>query len=55
MLTGDNWEEVYINEVMPAKIELDMPYAENPTVWRDIALIFRTFGAIFSKHEEQTA
>lgn len=42
MLIGDDWEKHYIEIVMPAKLVLDVEYAQNSTFWRDLALILVT-------------
>lgn len=42
MLSGDDWERVYIEQVLPAKLAIDLDYAQRASVWRDIALILRT-------------
>jgi lipopolysaccharide/colanic/teichoic acid biosynthesis glycosyltransferase len=46
MLTGDHWEQYYIDTVMPAKLAIDLEYARNASVIRDIQVIWRTFKAI---------
>ncbi|MEP7286088.1 MAG: sugar transferase [Chloroflexota bacterium] len=47
MLSGDDWEKQYINEVMPAKLAIDMEYARHPSLWGDIVIMFHTFLALF--------
>lgn len=47
MLTGADWETMYINEIMPAKLAVDLEYAKNPSLIKDIVLIFQTFLALF--------
>lgn len=42
MLAGDDWERVYVEQVLPAKLAIDLDYAQRAKLWRDIALIFRT-------------
>ncbi len=46
LLTGDNWEMLYRNQVMPQKIDIDLQYLRRRSLWADIGLIFRTFIAI---------
>ena len=41
-------EEVYITEVIPRKIELNLKYAETATLWQDFKLILRTVFALFN-------
>mgnify|MGYP006272105477 CR=1 FL=1 len=47
LLTDDDWEQMYIEEVMPAKLAIDLQYVENPTLARDIVIIFKTLRALF--------
>lgn len=43
---SDNPEQTYIDEVMPAKLTLNMEYIQNQSLWEDVKLIFQTFAAI---------
>ncbi|MEO8395533.1 MAG: sugar transferase [Chloroflexota bacterium] len=49
LLVGDSQrrEQVYIQEVMPAKLKIDLEYARNPSLAGDIVIIFRTLLALF--------
>jgi lipopolysaccharide/colanic/teichoic acid biosynthesis glycosyltransferase len=49
MLTGENWESLYIEEIMPAKLAIDLEYVEKASLWQDIKLIFQTFYSIVWK------
>lgn len=40
---SDNPRETYINEILPAKIELNRRYIDNPTLGQDIKIIWMTF------------
>jgi lipopolysaccharide/colanic/teichoic acid biosynthesis glycosyltransferase len=42
-----NWEEVYIETIMPQKLALDLEYIENRTFLSDLGLIVQTFLALF--------
>lgn len=42
-------ERTYIEEVMPAKLELNLKYIENQSVREDLRLIFKTLAKIVSK------
>ena len=42
-------ENSYINEVMPAKLKLNLKYIEEQSFLTDLAIIFKTIGAIFRK------
>jgi lipopolysaccharide/colanic/teichoic acid biosynthesis glycosyltransferase len=38
-----NPQKTYIEEIMPAKLKLNEKYLENPTVFHDLKIIFKTF------------
>lgn len=42
LLSGEAWEQLYIDEVMPAKLTIDLDYSRRATLFTDIWLIFRT-------------
>lgn len=46
LLTGADWEQHYINSVMPAKLTIDLKYACNPSLWRDLRIIGNTMRTI---------
>ncbi len=46
MLTGDDWEQTYIQKVMPEKIAIDLQYCRSANVITDIQLILKTLLAI---------
>ncbi|HMS64801.1 MAG TPA: sugar transferase [Ignavibacteria bacterium] len=39
-------ENYYINEIMPDKIRLNLEYLKNRSFFKDLKIIFQTFGAI---------
>jgi lipopolysaccharide/colanic/teichoic acid biosynthesis glycosyltransferase len=39
-------EKTYIEEIMPDKINLNLEYAKNATVWSDFGVILKTIGRI---------
>jgi lipopolysaccharide/colanic/teichoic acid biosynthesis glycosyltransferase len=41
-LAGDDWEQTYIDEIMPAKLAIDLEYSQRATLLTDIWLILRT-------------
>ena len=45
---SDNPEKTYIDEVMPAKLKLNLKYINEAGFATDIKIIFRTFGKIVS-------
>lgn len=44
---ADDPERVYIQEVMPAKLKLNLKYIEERNFWLDIQLVFKTLFKIF--------
>jgi lipopolysaccharide/colanic/teichoic acid biosynthesis glycosyltransferase len=46
LLAGEDWEVVYREQVLPAKLALDLAYLERRTLWSDLALILRTVAAM---------
>jgi len=46
---AENPRETYINEIMPAKIELNKKYITNPTLGTDISIMWKTFLKIVSR------
>ena len=42
-------QKTYIEEIMPAKLKLNKKYLENPTVFHDLKIIFKTFAKILTK------
>jgi lipopolysaccharide/colanic/teichoic acid biosynthesis glycosyltransferase len=47
ILVGDDWETTYINEVMPAKLNYDLAYAQDANVFKDIVILGQTARALF--------
>ena len=52
LLHGADWESRYLNEIMPAKLALELDYLRRRTLWTDVGLILRTFGVLF-KHKDK--
>ena len=40
---SENPHKTYIEEIMPAKIELNRKYLQNPTILNDLKIMFKTF------------
>ncbi len=41
--SSPNPEQMYIDEILPRKLALQLDYVENRTLWRDVKIIFKTF------------
>lgn len=42
LLTGPNWEKLYLQQVMPAKLAVDLEYMAQRSLYTDLQLILRT-------------
>jgi lipopolysaccharide/colanic/teichoic acid biosynthesis glycosyltransferase len=40
-------ESFYVKALLPQKIELELEYARNASVFSDVAIVFRTAAAVF--------
>jgi len=49
LLTGDDWERVYVEQVLPDKLALDLRYVETASLGSDLGIIVRTVGALFRR------
>jgi lipopolysaccharide/colanic/teichoic acid biosynthesis glycosyltransferase len=45
-LTGDDWNERYVSEIMPKKLAADAEYLTGRTLWSDLAIIFQTIASL---------
>ncbi len=48
-LTGENWEDRYIREVMPAKLVLDGEYLQRRTPWSDVRVVLGTLMSLMDR------
>jgi len=46
-LSGADWETAYVQQIMPAKLALDLEYVQNASLLRDVGLIVRTVAAMW--------
>lgn len=42
LLSGENWETIYTQQLLPHKLALDIAYLKSRTVWTDMELIWKT-------------
>lgn len=47
LLSGDDWHERYVNEIMRDKLRDDLSYIDSRTFLGDLRLIARTFASLF--------
>lgn len=46
LLTGEDWEDLYVRRILPAKLAIDLDYFHRRTVWSDLGVILATiFGS----------
>jgi lipopolysaccharide/colanic/teichoic acid biosynthesis glycosyltransferase len=48
-LVGEDWEEHYVNEVLPAKLAADAEYLRARTVWSDVRVILQTVTSLMGR------
>ena len=46
LLQGEDWERVYREEVLPAKLRLELDYLENRSLGQDLRIIAQTVLAL---------
>lgn len=51
--SGGNPEQIYIEKILPPKMELNLQYVRNIGLWNDIKILFQTFGAVFLRKESE--
>jgi len=42
LIPSDQWEKVYLNEILPKKLKMDGDYMHSATFWSDIMIILKT-------------
>lgn len=55
LLSGPDAERSYREEVLPAKLRLDIEYLDRRTIWLDVKILARTVGAIFGRDRGRSA
>lgn len=46
-LHGADWERIYLEEVMPRKLAIDLEYLQQRTFWSDVGLVVQTIFEMF--------
>lgn len=52
LLTGEDWENRYLHEVMPLKLAIDCEYARRRSILSDLRVIFATFAALWRRGDD---
>jgi lipopolysaccharide/colanic/teichoic acid biosynthesis glycosyltransferase len=47
LLKGDDWEAVYREQLVPAKVALELEYAGRRSLWSDLGVMIRTASGLF--------
>jgi lipopolysaccharide/colanic/teichoic acid biosynthesis glycosyltransferase len=47
LLSGNDWETRYIQQIMPDKLAIDLQYMERATLLSDLGVLWQTFLALF--------
>jgi lipopolysaccharide/colanic/teichoic acid biosynthesis glycosyltransferase len=55
MLTGPNWEETYRNEILPAKLRIELNYLSHRTLLQDVLILAQTVFVLFGKSRPHDA
>jgi lipopolysaccharide/colanic/teichoic acid biosynthesis glycosyltransferase len=42
LIPPERWEKVYLNDILPRKLETDLRYMEGATIWSDLKVIMKT-------------
>jgi lipopolysaccharide/colanic/teichoic acid biosynthesis glycosyltransferase len=53
LLQGADWERIYIQQVMPHKLEMERQYLARRTLWSDVKVLAHTLGALFEGMGEE--
>jgi len=48
ILSGDDWELLYVKYLMPEKVAIDLEYARSPSLLQDFKIILSTIKAVVS-------
>jgi lipopolysaccharide/colanic/teichoic acid biosynthesis glycosyltransferase len=46
LLTGDDWERLYIEQIMPHKLAIEIEYLQHSGPWSDMQILLRTLWAL---------
>ncbi len=49
MLTGPDWEDTYVTEILPAKLQIELDYLSVRTLSTDVRILAQTASALFTR------
>jgi len=50
LLQGEDWERTYLEQVLPAKLAIELEYMQRRTLWSDLTVLVRTALALCRRH-----
>jgi len=54
LLQSADWERIYVERILPAKLKLSLKYARQRTFFSDIAIVMRTLGALWMNNSRDS-
>jgi lipopolysaccharide/colanic/teichoic acid biosynthesis glycosyltransferase len=55
LLNGQDWETQYVQQIMPAKLEIDLNYVKNANLGQDVRIIWKTFQTMWQPEQTKAS
>jgi lipopolysaccharide/colanic/teichoic acid biosynthesis glycosyltransferase len=52
LLRGEGWRRVYREQVLPAKLQIELDYLEGASLWRDLGILVQTVLALVPRRSD---
>ena len=52
LLRGEDWRRVYREQVLPAKLQIELDYLERASLWRDLCVLVQTVLALVPRRSD---
>jgi len=52
LLRGEDWRRVYREQVVPAKLQIELDYLERASLWRDLGILVQTVLALVPRRSD---
>jgi lipopolysaccharide/colanic/teichoic acid biosynthesis glycosyltransferase len=52
LLRGEDWRRVYREQLVPAKLQIELDYLERASLWRDLGILVQTVLALVSRRSD---
>ncbi|HUP19085.1 MAG TPA: sugar transferase, partial [Gemmatimonadota bacterium] len=49
LLPGPDWERLYVEEILPRKLAIELDYLDRRTLASDLAIMLRTVASLFRR------